>query len=688
MERITRRRALMLLLFVVLVLGFFAFKIYDVQIIKTGGNTDNTSTFTTYTRVKASRGEMLDKNGNVLVGNRASYDLVINHYVLISADGTNNYLYDLIKLCDSQGIPYTDRFPISRERPFTYTLDAYNSAWQGYFQTYLEYKGGLDSDITAPLLVEKLRDKYNIPAEWTDDEARKVMGLRYELDLRQCVGTLPNYVFMTDASDEDLSVIMELNIPGLNVEASSVREYNTSYASHILGYVGPMSPEQWEYYKDIDGYEMDAEVGQDGLEEAYEEYLHGIDGWREDTVATDGTLISSRYIVEPQAGANVEVSIDISLQRAAEDALEKCIEDLRALESGDGSDAGGGAVVATDVKTGQVLVCASYPSYDLSTFFEDYDELAADEYSPLYNRALQGTYPPGSTYKMSMVVAAIEAGLIDSKSTITDNGRFTKYAGFEASCLTYTLTGGTHGSINAAVALQKSCNYFFYVLGDTIGLAAMDNTAKMLGLGEPTGIELYEETGHRANEETKEKLYSGDKSGWYKGDQILAAIGQSDNRFTPMQLCVYAATLANQGKRYKATFMNRVVSSDYRSLHLKNEPTLMSHLEMSDEAFGAVKEGMYMVANVMGGTAFSTFKNYPITIAAKTGTAQTGISGASDNAAFVCYAPLDDPQIAISVYVEKGGHGSTLGVVAKEILDVYFAVGETADVNTYENRLS
>ncbi len=687
MERITRRRALLLLLFVALVLSFFAFKIYDVQIIQTGGNTDNTSTFTTYTRVKAARGEILDKNGNVLVSNRASYDLVINHYVLISADGTNNYLYDLIQLCDSQGISYTDRFPISQERPFTYTLSEYNSAWQGYFQTYLEYKGGLDSDITAPLLVEKLRDKYQIPAEWTDDEARRVIGLRYELDLRQCVGTLANYVFLTDASDEDLSVIMELNVPGLNVEASTVREYNTTYASHILGYVGAMNAEQWEYFKDIEGYEMDAEVGQDGLEEAYEEYLHGVDGWREDTVATDGTLISSRYITEPQAGANVEVSIDISLQRTAEDALKKVIEDLRAGD-GDGSDAGGGAVVATDVKTGQVLVCGSYPNYDLSTFFEDYNELAADEYSPLYNRALLGAYPPGSTYKMSMVVAAIESGLINSQSTITDYGKFTKYSGFDASCLAYSLTGSTHGTINAAVALQKSCNYFFYVLGDTIGLSSMDDTAKKLGLGEPTGVELYESVGHRANAETKAQLYKGDDSGWYKADQILAAIGQSDNRFTPMQLCVYTATLANQGKRYKATFMNRVVSSDYRSLYLKNEPTLLSQMDMSDEAFNTVKEGMYMVANVSGGTAYSTFRNYPITVAAKTGTAQTGISSASDNAAFVCYAPLDDPQIAIAVYVEKGGHGSTLATVAKSILDVYFSVGETADVNTYENKLS
>lgn len=688
MERIMRLRARILLVLFAVVLGIFAFRLYDLQIIQTGGNTDNTSTFITYTRVKAARGEILDKNGNVLVSNRPSYDLVINHYVLISADGTNDYLYQLAKRAQEQGIGYTDRFPISQERPFVYTLSQYNSAWQGYFQTYLDYKGGLDSDITAPLLIDKLREKYRIPAEWTDEEARLVIGLRYELDLRQCVGTLSNYVFLTDASDEALSAVIELNIPGMNVEASSVREYNTVYAAHILGHVGAMSPAQWEYFQNVDGYEMDAEVGQDGLEEAYEEYLHGVDGLREDTVATDGTLISSRYLIEPKAGANVEISIDINLQRAAEDALAKVIEALRA-GTGDGSDAGGGAVVATDVKTGQVLVCGSYPTYDLSTFFEDYAELAKDPYSPLYNRALLGLYPPGSTYKMSMVVAGIDSAEVDRDTLITDLGKFTKYKGFSASCLHYTLTGGTHGAINAAVALQKSCNYYFYELGDRISLEAMDTTAKLLGLGEKTGVELTEYTGHRANAETKKNLYTGDNAGWYKADQILASIGQSDNLFTPIQLCVYTSTLANQGRRYKATFMNRVVSSDYKSLLLKNDPALLSQINISDEAYNAVKEGMYMVSHVPGGTAYSTFAGYPIQVASKTGTAQHGNNDLdSDNASFVCYAPINDPQIAISVYVEKGGHGYTLAKIAKAILDVYFEVGEAGDVDTFENQLS
>jgi len=690
MERITRFRARILMLLFVLIIGIFVFVLYDRQIIQTGGSTDNVKTFTTRVRVKADRGDILDTNGNVMVGNRASYDLTINHYVLLSAGNTNEHLYKLIKRCQEEGIEYDENFPISRERPFTYTLSEYNSTWQKHFQSFLAYKGGLDSDITAPILIQRLREKYKIPAEWTDDEARLVIGLRYELDLRGCVGSLAQYVVLTDAADEELSAIMELNIPGLNVEPSTVREYNTKYAAHILGYVGAMSAEQWEDYKNIEGYEMDAEVGQSGLEATYEEFLHGVDGWREDTVTADGTLVKSVYLQEPQAGSNVEVSIDLALQAAAEDTMAKVIEDLKLNEGADGSDAEGGAVVAIDVKTGQILVCASYPTYDLSRFFEDYAQTMEDPLKPLFNRALLGTYPPGSTYKMSMVIAAINNGFINSETTIYDAGVFTKYGGgFAPTCLAYSNNGGSHGTINAAEALRDSCNYFFYELGDMLPLWAIDETAKGLGLGEPTGVELAEYIGHRANEETKKELYSGDHTGWYPADQVVAAIGQSDNMFTPLQLCVYTSTLANRGNRYKATFMNRVVSSDYNSLLLENEPKLMSQLEINDEAFNTVKQGMYKVAHEDGGTASWTFKNYPINIAAKTGTAETGyMDGSSDNGAFVCYAPLEDPQIAIAVYIEKGGHGSTLATIAKSMLDIYFEVGEIGDVNSFENQLS
>ncbi len=688
MERITRIRARILVLIFTVIVFFFGFKLYDLQIIQTGGKTDNTSTFTTYTRVKATRGDILDTNGNLLVGNRASYDLVINHYVLITADGTSDYLYKLVKRCQEAGVTYTDHFPVSTERPFVYTLNQYNSSWQNYFQEYLSYKGGLDSDISAPLLVQRLRERYKLPEEWTDDEARQVIGLWYEMELRQCVGSLPNYIFLADVSDEDLSAIMELNIPGLTVEASTVREYSTVYAAHVLGFVGPMNAEQWEKYKDDPDYTMDAEIGQDGFEAAYEKYLHGVDGLREDTVTVSGELVSSRYLVEPKAGANVEVSIDINLQRAAENTMADIYADLRSDPNNDGSDCQGGAVVAMDVKTGQVLVCSSYPTYDLSTFFENYDEILNADFGPLYNRALMGEYPPGSTYKMSMVVAGINSGTITSETQIYDRGVYNKYGpDFAPKCLYYTNYGQLHENVNAAVALQVSCNYFFYELADKIALSAIDNTAKNLGLGEPTGVELAENLGHRANAETKKKLHNED---WYKGDQITAAIGQSDNRFTPMQLCVYASTLANRGTRYRATFLNRVVSDDYRSLLYDNEVSVMSTFDISDDAYKAYTEGMYLVTQKTDwtGTAYSTFKDYPIDVAAKTGTAENGITDASAHGAFICYAPVENPQIAIAIYGERAGHGSYLAPIAKAILDEYFEVGDIGDVVTYENKLS
>ena len=687
MERINRVRAGIILLVFAIIVSFFSFKLYDLQIIQTDGDTYNETTFTSRTRVKAARGDILDRNGNVLVSNRASYDLVINDQVLMSANGTSQHLYNLVKTCESLGISYTETFPITMERPFTYTLDQQSSARQSYFQSYLAFKGGLDSDITAPLLIEKLRSRYDLPAQWSDDDARKVIGLYYELQLRRCVN-LPNYIFITDASDEALAAVVELNIPGMNVEASTVREYNTKYAAHILGYVGPMNAEQWEKYKDIEGYEMDSEIGQDGLEAAYEEYLHGIDGIRVDTVTKDGTLVKSVYLQEPKAGANVEISIDINLQMTAEDSLARVIEERRAQEKGtDGWDAEGGAVVAMDVKTGQVLVSGSYPTYDLSLYSEEFETTSQDPLKPLFNRTLLGTYPPGSTYKMSMVVAGIDSHAIDSKTEYYDLGYFNEYEGFTVFCDAYGY-GYTHGTVNAVGALRDSCNYFFYKLGDITSIEAIDDTAKALGLGEKTGVELPEQIGHRANPEIKAKLYSGDNKGWYAGDQILTAIGQSENRFTPMQLCVYTSALANQGKRYKATFMNRVVSADYRELKASNEPSVVSTLNISDEAYQTVLEGMYLVGSDYKGTAYDTFKNYPIEVCCKTGTAQTGITGTSSNGAFVCFAPKDDPQIAIAVYVEKGGHGSAMAVVARDILDQYFEVGEIGYIPIYENQVS
>lgn len=687
MERVTQFRSRILLLALAALLIFFAVRLYDLQVIETGGVVDNTTTYTTKTRVKAARGEILDRNGNVLVGNRASYDLVINHFVLTSSATPNQSIYNLIKLCQELDIEYTDHFPITKERPFTYTLENYNSAWQGYFQKFLHSRGGMDSDISAPLLIEMLRSSYKIPEEWSDEEARLVLGIRYELTLRTATN-LANYIFIEDASEEDLSDILELNIPGLNVEASTVREYYTEYAAHILGYVGPMTADQWTYYKTVEGYAMDAEVGQSGFEQAFEQYLHATDGYRVDEVAADGTIISSTFQVEPKAGNNVEVTIDINLQRAAEDALKGRIEELRnnPKEGAAGKDVEGGAVVAMDPNTGEILVCASYPTYDLAHFREVFSELLETSYNPLFNRALSAEYYPGSTYKPCMVVAGVKAGFINMDTEIEDLGVFEKYEDFAPKCLHYTQTGLTHGFINAAQALCVSCNYFFYEIGDMINWQYMDETAKGFGLGEPTGIELAEKPGQRANPDTKKAIYSEGYNTWVKADGILAAIGQSDNKFTPMQLCVYTATLANRGKRMKATFLNQVVASDYRTRLVVNEPEMLSYMEINDDAYLSYIEGMRLAARE--GTAKSIFATYPIDVCAKTGTAQHDIRGASDHGAFMCFAPATKPTIAVYVYGEKSGSGSAMGPVAKAILDIHFEVGEIGDVTTYENQVS
>ena len=703
MERVSRLRAWLLLMFFLLVLVLFSARLYKLQIVDTKGDTDNTEVFTTLTRVKAARGDILDRNGNILIGNRASYDLVFNHYVITSADNTNNHLLRLVNKCRELGIEYIDHFPVTKERPFEYTIDDYTTAWRGYFQSYL-YERSMDSDITAPLLVETLKARYKIPAEWSDADARAVVGMRYEFDLRGVVN-LPTYTFLEDVSDEDLSALLELNIPGLMVESSTVREYYTPYAAHILGTMGAITKEQWDkvdYAQQYEGgpkYYMDAQVGQSGFEAAFEQYLHGEDGMRIDNVDKTGAIISQEYRKgdEPRAGNNVETTIDINLQIVAEDALADQIaylQDPTRNTSGDGNDVEGAAVVVMKVKTGEILACASYPTYNLQTYNDEYEEILKQDFDPLFNRAFHASYPPGSTYKMCTLVAAMEAGLVTSDEIIKDGGIYLEYKEdyFTPTCLIWSNYGYTHGELVAWQALMVSCNYYFYELGNRLatttgGKKALDDTAKGLGLGEPTGIELNEDIGHRANEETKKMLYTGNKAGFYVGNVILAAIGQDENKFSPLQLCVYASTLANQGVRMRATFLNRVVSSDYRSLVYENEPEIMSELKISDATYNAYVEGMVNVISGGRGTARETMKGLGVTVAGKTGTAQTGMLG-SDHGAFICFAPAEDPEIAIAVYGEKAAHGATLGLCAKAIIQYYFENNERAgSVAAYENTL-
>lgn len=684
MQRLVRFRILVFVTLMAALLGLFCLRLYKLQAVGSDDTyiTSEADSMTYMTTVEAARGNILDRNGNILISNRASYDLVIINYVLFNSDSPNERLLSLLELCDSLGIEYQSHFPVSAERPYTVVLDGVSSTWQKYYRAFLANRD-YDPDVSAQTLMKNLTAAYHIPDDWTAEQAYKVISVRYELELRSVEGVgLENYTLATDVRAEDLAAIMELGVPGVIVQASTVREYHTDRAAHLLGTVGLMNAEEYEKYKQ-DGYAMNARVGKDGVEQAFESYLHGSSGRKYTTVSASGEVLSEYFTSVPEPGNNVELTIDISLQAVAEDALEDVILDLRENGVGqkhEGKDAEGGAVVVQKVGTGEVLACASYPTYHIATFNQDFDELKNTEFDPLYNRALLAEYWPGSVYKMVTAIAAIDLADISEFYQITDLGvyDFYKDQGYSPKCYVWTSSAATHGTIDMREALQESCNYYFYEAGRLsynayfakTGQNPMDIVAKALGLGEKTGVELTEYIGSRANAETKAEQYTGTDAGWYGADVIQAAIGQSDNKFTPMQICSYVAALANNGNRCKATFLSRVVSWDYQELVMQNEPVILSSWDMSDEAKDCISTGMQLVASE--GTAAKYLADYPVRLACKTGTAQWGGNG-SDHASFVLYAPADDPEIAIAVYVEKGAQGGNLANVCIPILNAYFS---------------
>ena len=728
MERISRFRAVLFLVLFAFVLMLFAFRLFVLQIIETKGNTDNTQVYTTLTTVRAARGDILDRNGNVLVGNRASYDLVFNHYVINSYADRNDALYRLVQKCRELGVTYNDHFPVTQTLPFEYTLTSLNSSWQSNFQKFMVDRG-LDSDITAPLLVQKLRDRYDIPVEWSDQDARAVIGFLYEFDLRG-ITNLPTYTFMEDVSDEHLSALLELNTPGLMVESSTVREYHTKYAAHVLGYLGGMTDAEWAEFKK-QNYSMDAMVGKTGFEQAFEEYLHGIDGTRVDEVNREGAIIRQYYAPEydkdgnvigeksPVAGNNVETTLDIKIQEVAEDALAEIMHKRNdpqintAEGENTGRDAQGAAVIVMNPQTGEILACASYPTYNLATMYDDWNTIMEDDRNPFFNRAFGAEYAPGSTFKMCTLISAMENRdsygkiLLDYGEEIEDTGVYLRYAdqGFKPTCLLYTASGGaTHGIIDGKLALAGSCNVFFYELGYRCTWEMVEETCKALGLGVPTGIELTEKTGYFNDPDRKKEVYgTGANVTFGAGDRILGGIGQGEHRYTPLQLCVYASTLANNGTRMKATFLSRVISSDYRTLVYENQPVIANQLEMMPTTIETYKEGMKMVITKDTGTARKYFGGWgdqyadedgvwplkgEVTVYAKTGTAQHA-SGGSDHGAFVCFSHRADetvPDLAVAVFGEKVAGGAYLAPVAEKILLAYYEMDAASEVTAFENQ--
>jgi len=667
-------RVSVLMIFLAVVLAVYATALYELQIIKGEDYYDESlNSIVTTSAVTAARGLILDRYGNVLVSNRTSYNVTIDHTLLTSTGDPNAVLLRLTGICGARGIDYTDTLPISSGAPYFYIENMTDT--QSYrLEHYMEFFE-FEQKPSADELMEFFRDHYDIADSYSDAEARLIAGLRYELETRLIITYAPTYILAEDVDIDFISIVKEQNLTGVKIETVSVREYLTPYAAHLLGRVGQIDPEDSDIYSEL-GYSMDAVVGKNGVEYAFESYLHGTDGTQTTTVTSSGAVKNVIYSEKPVPGKNVVLTLDIGLQGAAENILAERITALNNARGANEQKIPGGAVVAIDIKSGDLLASASYPTYDLSKFGEIYDDLKSDPSLPLYNRALQGLYSPGSTFKIVTAVAALRDGVITPSERIYDKGKFTKYDSYQPTCWIHP---GSHGWINVSEALRDSCNYFFFTVGDELGIDKLSACAAQFGLGSPTGIELYEETGSLATREYKESRGEED---WFVGDTLQASIGQSYNLFTPLQIAEYAATIANNGTRIGAHILKAVKNYDFSQTVFTEQPKVLSVVEAENDVFEAVQLGMLYVTTQ--GTPSAVFKDLGVPAAAKTGTAQLG-EDLANNAIFICYAPYENPEIAISVVVEKGGSGNAIAGIAKDVLKYYFETRAAREKLSSEN---
>ncbi len=653
-----KRRVMILLGVFGAFLLLFGAVLYDAQILHGSENRARSiSSNATSEVVPASRGIITDRNGKVLVSNRLAYTLVFDRSGFTDDASLNDAILRLIRLCQETGTAWNDTLPIAQTGSFLrYTNDRSES-----FTQYLE-KNKLTATAAGRQLIAEMRALYHVDESLSEKDARLVIGVRYELHSRD------SYTFAEDVSSEVLSLITDGRYEGVSIRTASARVYNTTLAAHILGTIGPIWQEEWSSnektgyvgYADK-GYSMNDLVGKDGVEKAFEEYLRGTDGRRLITTDEDGKLTGELYTREPQPGGTVALTLDIDLQADVERALAQTITGMIDEDSNER----GGAAAVVSVGSGEVLALASYPTYDLSTFNEDYEDLVADERLPMFNRATQGTYAPGSTFKMCTAVAALESGIITPSSIIQDRGIYTYYRDPQPMCWVYRQGGSTHGRINVTQAITVSCNYFFYEVGRLTGIRTLDSYASQFGLGQSTGIEIGDSSGVLASPEWADSH----NREWTDGQTITAAIGQSYNLFTPLQLANYIATLVGGGEHYQAHLLKNVKEYDNSRLLYVYDDEPLNTVEMSGSTVEAVTKGMHELT-VSGGVAFA-FQDCVVSAGAKTGSAQVGTDIA--NGVFVAYAPYEDPEIAVAIVIEKGGSGAALATAAVEIINSWFS---------------
>ena len=678
---ISTGRLVFLGLFVLAVLAIFFARLYKLQIVDgTKAYNDSVNSIISHEDVIAARGNIMDRYGRLLVSNRSCNNLLIKDEELLMGDLDSNeanaVILQMCQIIRENGDDYNDELPITMEPPWEFTD---MSATQSLLLSAWLTANKLDPDASAVEVMAKMRSRYTIDGNYSAEDMRIIAGVRYCVNVRWVIPT-SDYVFAQDVSINTITSLMEADLPGFEVQVSYLREYNTTYAPHILGYTGAMSAEQYERYQDL-GYPLNAIVGQSGVEAAFEELLHGVDGEAEITRTSEGIVTSTTYTKTPKPGNNIYLTLDIELQAAAEATLANYIESTNAQTEEENLRhqmehkpdeiqelITGGAIVAIDVNTGEPLAMASYPTFNLETYWDDYNTLLEAENNPLVNRVLSGLYSPGSTWKPCMAVAGLTTGFLGADTTIVCTTIFDKYIndGYAPGC-----TGGPHGALNVSGALTYSCNFFFFTVGDTIGIDNIDKFAKILGLGEPTGIELAEATGRVASPAYKAQLYEGRRdAAWYAADTLLASIGQGLTGITPLQLGRYAAAIANGGTVYSCSLLKSASSYDYSESVYEREPEVINQVETGPETFPLIHEGMRGAVTNRWGTAWQPFVGFEYEVAAKTGTTETGSS--TNDAFFICFAPYQKPEIAVAVAIENGSKGANLGVMARDMLQYYF----------------
>ncbi len=662
-------RPVIALFMVALVVFGFGFKLFDIQIKNHDYFVKKNSTMQTYTvQIPAARGDIVDRNGNQLVTNRQGNSIILDATVFPSADDNearNTIILNLINLFEKNGEEYVQHLPLQA-----------NSNGQIGFLTNddLDEKDiatmksenmlNLQPYATAQNCFDAVVEKYGLE-KYDPITAIKIANIRYELTLMLFSYNTP-VTIAEDVSQNTVAAVKDNTemYKGADVRTVAYREYvDSTIAPHILGTVRKINAEEYEKHKD-EGYKITDEIGESGIEYAMEKYLRGTDGEMTITKNSDGTI--TREVTKPPIqGDTVVLTIDIGLQKVAQDNLKAVCDEVDANSSA-------GAVVVEDVNTGELLAAASYPTYDLADYYEKYDQLIKDKRNPLWSRFALGTYAPGSTFKPAVACAALEEGVITKDTEFKCSGTM-RFYDQTLQCLHQK----AHGNENVAEAIRDSCNIFFYKTSLEIGINKMNEYCSMLGFGEKTGVEIPESKGVLAGRTERENAGGY----WNLGDTVHAAIGQSDNLFTPLQLANYCSTIANGGTRYEAHFVKSVISKSNNAISYK-EPKVAENTGFSKATLSTVQGGMRDVAK--SGAPSRIFDKLNVNLAAKTGTSQVKVKGQDRNNGFlITYGPYENPEIAVSSVVELAGSGTETAALTSSVYNYYFA--DNSDEKKAEN---